>query len=595
VSFHPNEVARRGRFATVALMVAFGILAARFFMVQVLQYSDFVLRSERNRLSQVPLPAPRGIIYDRNGRIIAENVPGYAVSILVPSEDSLRATLKRLGETINISRQEEERAVRRYRATRGRPTVIFADASFETVSKLEEHRARFPGLIVQSAPKRWYPDSSIVSAFIGYTGEISEPQLAEPRFAEYKAGDEIGKAGLESQYEPELRGREGSRFVEVDARGRVVRNAGVRAEQAPVAGPVLRTNIDMELQRFVAQIFGDSMQGAAVVMEPKTGAVLAIFSAPGFDPNQFTGGVSSTYYDQLNTDPRKPLYNKAIQGAYDPGSTWKLATAIVALENDLVELDETMSQPCVNGFTFGTRRWRCHKRDGIGHGHSTLREAIAQSCDVYFYQLGLKIGLSRLVAGGRKMLFADRTGIDLPFEQASVFPSVPVEAYYDKKYGARGWTAGAAAINMSIGQGENAQTVVNMARFYTALANNGEAARPTIVARDPERTRIFSLDSTKLAALNAAMADVVSSRGTAGSAAIQGVTFAGKTGTAQNAQDPTKDHAWFVGFAPAEAPRVVVSVMVEFGLHGYVAARLASKIAEAYLKMPVAVTNTEGD
>jgi len=595
VSFHPNEVARRGRLASVALLAVFGILAGRFFMVQVLQYSDFVLRSERNRLSEVPLPAPRGIIYDRVGRIIAENVPGYAVSILVPSEDSLRATLKRLGETITITRQEEERAIRRYRGTRGRPTIIFADASFETVSRLEEYRARFPGLIVQSSPKRWYPDSSIVSAFIGYTGEISEAQLELPRYTDYKAGDEIGRAGLESQYEAELRGREGSRFVEVDALGRVVRDAGVRAEQAPEAGPVLRTNIDMELQRFVANVFGDSMQGAAVVMEPTTGAVLAIYSAPGFDPNRFTGGVSNAYYSELNTDPRKPLYNKAIQGAYDPGSTWKLATAIVALENDLVTLDETMAQPCNGGYTFGVRRWRCWKRDGIGHGRMSLREAIASSCDVYFYQLGLKIGLSRLVAGGRKMLFADRTGIDLPYEQASVFPTVPIEDYYTKKYGARGWTAGAAVLNMSIGQGENAQTVVNMARFYTALANGGEATRPAIIAREPERTRIFQLDSAKLAALTAAMADVVSSRGTAGSAAIQGVTFAGKTGTAQNAQDPTRDHAWFVGFAPAEKPRVVVSVMVEFGLHGYVAARLASKIAEAYLKIPVAVSQTDGE
>ncbi len=593
MSFHPNEVARRGRLASLGLLAAFALLAGRFFMVQVLQYAEFVLRSERNRLSEVPLPAPRGIIYDRVGRIIAENVPGYSVSVMVPSEDSLRATLKRLGETIALSRQDEERAVRRFRAMRGRPTVIFADASFETVSALEEHRARYPGLIVQSAPKRWYPDSTAVSAFIGYTGEISEAQLALPRFTAYKPGDDIGKAGLESQYEAQLRGEEGSRFVEVDALGRVVRDAGVRAELAPVPGPVLRTNIDLDLQRFIAGIFGDSLMGAAVVMEPQTGAVLAIHSAPGFDPNQFTGGVSTAYYSMLNTDPRRPLYNKAIQGAYDPGSTWKLATAIVALENDLVRLNETMAQPCTGGYTFGVRRWRCWKREG--HGHTTLREAIAGSCDVYFYQLGLKIGLSRLVAGGRRMLFADRTGVDLPFEQASSFPSMPVEEYYTRQYGPRGWTAGAAVLNLSIGQGENAQTVVNMARFYTALANGGDATRPSIVARPIERTRIFELDSVKMAALTEAMADVVSVRGTAGRAAIRDVTFAGKTGTAQNAQDATKDHAWFVGFVPAEEPRIVVSVMIEFGLSGGAAARMASKIAEHYLKLPVAVAEAGGE
>src|SRR5690606_25055315 len=194
------------------------------------------------------------------------------------------------------------------------------------------------------------------------------------------------------------------------------------------------------------------MMGAAVVMEPATGAVLAIYSAPGFDPNQFTGGVSTSYYSSLNTDPRRPLYNKAIQGSYDPGSTWKLATAIVALENDLVRLDETMSAPCTGGYQYGVRRWRCWKPEG--HGNPTLREAIAMSCDVYFYQLGLKIGLSRLVAGGRRMLFAERTGIDLPFEQASIFPTMPVEDYMNAKYGARGWTPGAVVLNMSIGQGE---------------------------------------------------------------------------------------------------------------------------------------------
>jgi penicillin-binding protein 2 len=591
VSFHPNDVARRGRLAALGLMMAFALLLGRFFIVQVVQFSEFSRRSERNRLSEVPLPAPRGIVYDRAGRIIAENVPGYSVSILVPSEDSLRSTLARLATTIPITRQDEERALRRYRAARGRPAVIFADAAFETVSALEEHRADFPGLIVQASPKRWYPDSTATSAFIGYTGEVSEDQLATERFADYKPGDVIGRAGLESQYEAQLRGREGSRFVEVDARGRVVRDAGVRAERTPIPGPVLRTNIDMELQRFIAEAFGDSLLGAAVVMEPKTGAVLALHSAPGFDPNRFTGGVPASYYDVLNTDPRRPLYNKAIQGAYDPGSTWKLATAIIALENDLVRPEETMPVSCSGGYTFGTRRWRCWKKEG--HGAVNLRQAIAVSCDTYFYQLGLRVGLNRLVAGGRRMLFAERTGIDLPFEQASSFPSVPVEEYYNRRFGPRGWT-NAVTLNLSIGQGENAQTVINMARFYTALANDGIAVRPSIVDRPVETTRIFQLDSTQLALLVEAMADVVSVRGTAGSAAIRGETFAGKTGTAQNAQDATRDHAWFVGFAPVDEPRIVVSVMIEFGLSGGNAARLASRIAGFYLGRPVTVADPAG-
>jgi penicillin-binding protein 2 len=591
VSFHPNEVQRRGRLAGLLLGTAFALLLGRFFVVQVVQFSEFARRSERNRLSEVPLPAPRGIVYDRHGRIIAENVPGYTVSILVPSEDSLRAVLTRLGETVPLTRQDEERALRRYRAARGRPAVIFADAPFDVVSALEEHRARYPGLIVQAAPKRWYPDSTAVSAFIGYTGEINDDLLAQERYAGYKAGDVIGRAGLETQYEAQLRGVEGSRFVEVDALGRVVRDAGVRAERRPVPGPVLRTNIDLELQRFIAQVFGDSLQGAAVVMDPKTGAVLALHSAPGFDPNRFTGGVPPSYYDALNTDPRRPLYNKAIQGAYDPGSTWKLVTAIVALENDLVRPEERMPVSCTGGYQFGNRRWRCWKREG--HGPVNLREAIAVSCDTYFYQLGLRIGLERLVAGGQRMLFSQRTGIDLPYEQASIFPSTPAKAYYDRVRGPRGWT-NAVTLNLSIGQGENAQTVVNMARFYTALANDGVAVRPSIVDRPVETQRLFQLAPADMQLLIDAMADVVSSRGTAGSAAIENAVFAGKTGTAQNAQDRNRDHAWFVGFVPADDPKIVVSVMIEFGLSGGNAARLASKIAAFYLGMPTVAAPESG-
>ncbi len=592
MSFHPNDVARRGRVAALTLLMGFGLLLGRFFVVQVVQFSEFSRRSERNRLSEVPLPAPRGIVYDRNGQIIAENVPGYSVSMLVPSEDSLRATLRRLAETVPLTRQDEERAIRRYRAARGRPAVIFTDAPFELVSILEEHRARFPGFIVQASPKRWYPDSTAISAFIGYTGEIGEAQLESPRYEGYRPGDVIGRAGLESQYEAQLRGREGSRFVEVDALGRVVRDAGVRAELAPIAGPPLRTNIDMELQRFIANAFGDSLLGAAVVMDPRTGAVLALHSAPGYDPNRFTGGIPPSYYAALNTDPRRPLYNKAIQGAYDPGSTWKLATAIVALENNMVRPDERMAVSCNGGYTFGTRRWRCWKKDG--HGPVNLREAIAGSCDTYFYQLGLRVGLSRLVAGGRRMLFAERTGIDLPYEQASIFPSMPVEEYYNRRFGPRGWT-NAVTLNLSIGQGENAQTVINMARFYTALANNGLSVRPSIVDRPADTTRLFTLSPADMQLLVDAMADVVSTRGTAGSAAIANATFAGKTGTAQNAQDPNRDHAWFVGFVPADEPRIVVSVLIEFGLSGGNAARLASKIAAAYLKLPVRTADEGGN
>ena len=342
MSFHPNDVARRGRQASVLLLVVIGFLLSAFFRTQILRNQQWVLQSEENRLREVPLPAARGIIYDRAGKIIAENAVGYSVSLLPKSEDSLRATLQRLKSTIELTPSQIEAAVRRYRRDRARPAVIIPDASFDVVSVLEEHRIDFPSLIIQSAPKRYYPDSGAVAAFVGYTGEINETELASPAYQGYKAGQQIGKQGLEKQYEAELRGREGSRFVEVDARNSVLREVTDR-QLDPVGAPPLYTNIDLDLQRFVAKIFADSLQGGVVALVPQTGEVLALYSAPSFDPNHFIGGVSSEYYDSLRTDPRKPLYNKALQGTYPPGSTWKLATSVIALEDNAVTFNEICS------------------------------------------------------------------------------------------------------------------------------------------------------------------------------------------------------------------------------------------------------------
>jgi penicillin-binding protein 2 len=576
VSFHPNDVARRATAARILYAGAFGLLLLAFFRTQVVRYSEYALQSEQNRLREVPMPAPRGIIFDRNGEIIAENLPGYSVAVVSRSADSLRAVLGRLSSVITLSPEQVESAIRRFRREPSRPTVVLADASFDVVSVLEEHRLDFPEILIQTAPKRFYPDREAVASFIGYTSEISESELDSKEYEGYKPGQQIGKDGLERQYERELRGREGARFVEVDAKGRVVRDAGARQEIVPEAPAPLRTNIDMDLQRFAASLFGDSLQGGVLALEPHTGAVLAMHSAPSFDPNRFIGGVSQEYYSSLNTDPRRPLYNKVIKGRYPPASTFKLATAIIGMESGLVGLDDRMPVPCTGGYLYG-RYFRCW--DKKGHGNVTLRQAIAKSCDVFFYQLGLRITLQRLLAGGVSLKFREKSGIDLPNENAPGWPYA-VE-YFDKKYGPRGWSNG-VTLSLAIGQGENDQTVANMARFYTALATDGHAAKPEIVARAPQRDKIINLTSEQMDGLRLALSDVVSTRGTAASAQVQGVIVAGKTGTAQN--PPRPDHAWFVGFAPADDPKIVVAVFVEFGLHGYVAARLATKIIERHLR-----------
>lgn len=589
MSFHPNDVQRRGRVAGLGIAGALVVLAGAFFRTQVIDHARYALRSEENRLEQVPLAAPRGVIVDRHNRIIADNIPGYSVSILARGEDSLRAQLRRLARIIELSDDQIEHVVGRYKRERSRPAVVFGDATFEQVSILEEHRPSFPNLIIQAAPKRHYPNGPAVAAVVGYTGEINESELASSTYREqgYRPTQQIGKKGLERQYEARLRGKEGSRFVEVDALGRVVREMGARPDLQAVAGPTLKTGLDLDLQLFAAQLL-DTLQGGVVAMDPKTGAVLALHSAPSYDPNQFIGGISTSYWNQLMKDPRKPMYNKALQGWYPPASTFKLVTAALAMEAGIVTLDDHMDVPCRGSYQYGTRPWRCWEREG--HGNLTLAQAIAKSCDVYFYQLGLKLGLSKFVEGGNALKLREKTGIDLPDERRPEWPYDAAE-YFDRKYGARNWTQ-SVTLNLSIGQGENAQTVLSMARLYTALASDGYLVDPWIVADSVRRTKIFHLTDDQFAGLRRALIDVVSTRGTAASAVIEGVQVAGKTGTAQNAGP---DHAWFVGFAPVDEPAIVVALMIEHGLHGSAAARIATKIIERYLKRPaIEPTNTRG-
>jgi penicillin-binding protein 2 len=583
MSFHPNDVRRRGIAANVIVSVVLVFLGAGFFRTQVLEHAEYKLQSETNRLREVPLPAPRGVIYDRNGKPIADNVVGYSVSVLAQKEDTLRAVLQRLTGTINITPRQIEQAVRRFRRAPARPAVILPDASFDVVSVLEEHRMQFPGLIIQSSPRRFYPDGPVVAPFVGYTGEIDEAELAKPEFEDYKAGQQIGKQGLERAYESALRGREGSQFVEVDARGRVVAGQGVaRPDLLPVAAPPLYTNIDLDLQRFVAGIFGDSLIGGAVAMDPKTGAVLALYSAPTPDYNRFIGGVPAAYYDSLRNDPRRPLYNKALQGTYPPGSTWKLATTVIGLQTGAVRMNDRFPIPCTGGMQYGNRYFRCW--DKRGHGSLTLSGAIAKSCDVYFYQLGLKLTLSRLIAGGVELGFQGKAGIDLPEEKRPRFPEST--DYFNRKYG-KNWSQ-SVVLSMAIGQGDNSQTILNMARFYTALATDGTAARPEIVRGKPQRDQLIRLTPQQLDQVRGALVGVVEG-GTASASAIKGVQLAGKTGTAQtgtlDAMGRELDHAWFVGFAPAEDAKIVVAVMIEFGGHGTRAAAIASAIIANYLKV----------
>jgi penicillin-binding protein 2 len=590
MSFHPNDIVRRGRRASIIVSGLIFVLLAAFFRTQVLNHSQWIMQSEDNRLRQVPIPAPRGVILDRNGEVIAENAVSYNVSMLAKSSKELTETMDRLSELIPMSRKAKQDAINRYVRDAGRPASIFPDASFDQVAVLEEHTTDFPALIISPTPKRMYPEGKAVWAFVGYTGEVDEDELETLADSGYRSGQQIGKSGLEKQYEAELRGHEGSRFVEVDAKNRIIREQGARPDLRPVPGNALKTYIDLDLQRFVYNIFGDSLIGAMVAIDPRTGGVLAMHTAPAIDPNRWIGGLPPSLMDSLRADTiGRPQVNKALLGYYPPGSTFKLATAAIALKDSLVTWNETFPQSCNGSYYYGNRAWKCWKPEG--HGRLTLAQAIAVSCDVYFYQLGLKIQLERLVAGGIELGFGSRTGIDLPSERKPAFPTQPVAAYLDAKNGKGGWTPGGVALNLSIGQGENAQTILNMARFYAALASDG--SEPTLrVAQGPvERKQVLNLPHDQLVKLREAMIDVLQAGGTAAASAVEGVAIAGKTGTAQSGKRVNGvelNHAWFAGIAPAaqgQEPKIVVIVMLEYGGHGTRASRIASKIIEHYLKV----------
>ena len=577
-AFHPYLLDRRLGLARMGVWIVLGIIILSFFRTQILGHGKYQLQSETNRLRPIPLPAPRGVIYDRNGRVLAENVPGYTVSLLPGPEANLRSTLARIAVITNLDSIEIERVLQRARKAPYQPALVLGDAPFSVVSALEERRVAIPGLLIQAEPKRSYPDTAIVAHLVGYVGEVTEGERATRRFAQVRLGGLVGKDGLEREYDDTLRGAEGVRFVEVSARGQMVREAEAAANLAPVPGTDLHTTIDLDLQKYISGTFPACQRGAVLALNPNTGEVLALYSAPGFDPNAFVGGISAPYWRSLNENAARPLLDRAIQARYPPGSVWKLAVAAMALKRGIAGPRTHMPIPCRGGLQYGNRFFRCW--EAHGHGDLNLTDAIAQSCDVFFYQLGIKLGVSSMLEDANAWGFRGRTGIDLPGEIPSEFPTGP--EYYDRLYGPRRWTS-AVALNLAIGQGENAQTLVQMVRLFQQLASDGRMRTPFVVrAAKTATTDNASLDLSpdQLTILRRAMIAVVE-QGTARGGRLQSLQIAGKTATAQNPHGP--DHGWFVGFAPAEKPEIVVGAIVEFSRHGSAVAPLVSRVIAHYL------------
>ena len=572
----PAQLDRRLDAARIIVWASFGLLAAAFFRTQIVEHGKYRLQSETNRLRPIVLAAPRGLILDRHGELIAENVPGYTVSLLPAPEDQLRGALSKIAPFAHLDAAAIDRVIQRYLRAPYQPALVLADAPFAVVSALEERRLMIPGLVIQTEPKRYYPDSTAVAHLVGIVGEVTEQDLESGRAGRrLRVGSLIGKDGLERAYDDTLRGSDGVRSVEVSALGFVVREEGAAPPLHPVAGTPLHTTIDLGLQRYIAHAFPAGQRGAVMALDPTTGAVLALYSAPGYDPNAFVGGVSPEYWRALNDNAARPLLDRAIQARYPPGSTWKLAVAAMALKRGVATLQTRMPIPCRGGLQYYDRYFHCWNEQG--HGSLTLEQAIAQSCDVYFYQLGLKLGLTSLIEDANTWGFRVRTGIDLPGEISPDFPGGT--EYFDRLYGPRHWTS-AVTLNLAIGQGENSQTLVDMMRLFQMLASDGKSRTPYIVAPRPGPEYDFELTPSQLAGLRQAMVNVVE-QGTAQGARIARLTIAGKTGTAQNSQGA--NHGWFIAFGPAEQPRIVVGGIIEYAGHGTVVAPLVAHVIAHYL------------
>ncbi len=578
---HPHTRRRRATGALGIVTIVLGALAIQFFRVQMLQSNDYMLQSESNRLRPLPVAAPRGTIFDRNDRVIADNVPGYVIYVLRESRESTRETLERLKPYLALSDEVIESLMVRYQ--RWEPLVVEIDADFEVVSVLEERREDFPGIVIETRPKRRYISGSAVSHVLGYVNEITVEELAEPRFSEYEPGVLIGKVGIERQYEERLQGRRGVRYLEVDALGRIVGSLQGIEEDPGQPGEDIRLTLDLDLMEWIHSIFPDSLAGAVVALDPVDGGVLALYSAPTFDPNAFVSGLTPEEWAVLESDPRKPLFNRSVMGLYPPGSTWKLAAAAIALDRGVVGPHEVMPEPCTGGFLHDGLYRRCWLAEG--HGYLDLAGAIANSCNVYFYQLGMKIGLDAMLEAGTRIGFAEQCGIDLPQESRGIFPAERDfwrrEFGYDPQEG--------EVLNLAIGQGPNSQTPLKMAQFYLALARNGSAPTPHLIENpDPTERWRLNVSSESIEVLREGLRGVTAPGGTAVlGTALEHWEVIGKTGTSQNAQDSLRAHAWFAGMAGpwGGEPEIVVVALVEFGESGSgVAAPLVAKTADFYLR-----------
>lgn len=598
-AFPGRRDAGQRRVVAIAAVVtaAFLTIIGQLWYLQVLEGGHFRDASEKNRIRIRPIAAPRGILFDRNGLPLVDNRPAFTLS-LIPREldrdlERRDAVLGRVASILQIPYQELVDAVARVPADSFLPVRVRRGLTLEDVAKVEEWKLALPGVIVEVEPQRAYPTSRFAAHLLGYVREANEDQLRQGR---YRRGDMVGQSGLERLLDEFLRGRDGGERIEVDALGRPVR---LVQQTEPHPGGQVITTVDRRIQE-AAERAMDGHAGAVVVMDPRNGDVLALVSTPAFEIDRFTGTIDRAAWLRVVQDPDYPLLNRAIQSQYAPGSVFKVVVAAAGLqEGTLTPLDRTY---CSGEFHLGAWSFKDWKEGG--HGSVDLHRAIAQSCNIFFYQAGLKVGAATIARYATAFGFGAGTGIDLQGEKFGLIPQPKLAR------GRRVWNAG-QTVNMSIGQGAVLVTPMQVARFMGAIANGGVLWKPRLVQRIERGDRgvVWSdggqvnghveLSPIVWAFLRQSLWSVVNDGGTGGAARIPGLDIAGKTGTAQtiakSKAERGQDHAWFAAFAPVKDPQVVVVVLAERGgKGGQVAAPIARKILNAIFLEKVAALGTSG-
>ena len=578
---------RRIFIAVSIVIFIFIIFFLKLWDLQIVKGSEYKKSAERNRLRIIKIPAPRGIIYDRNNNALVKNIPSFDISVVKEDLPRDPETLSALGKLIGLEPEVISARLEKTPANPFEPVKLKWDVSLEDVAKVEARRIDFPSLQVDVVVSREYIYGQSASHVIGYLGRLTVEQVRDPDYRDVPRQAFIGQWGAEKVYDKILRGTAGKKIIEVDAIGRVVKVVGI---QQPVKGKDIKLTIDMEIQAEAENAL-QGRAGAVVALDPNSGEILALASIPSFDPNLFARGISYKDWKRLLNNPRKPFLNRALQSQYPPGSTFKIITAIAALEEEIITEDTQFE---CKGSTYFGRVFRCWKEEG--HGRISLHRAIVESCDVYFYEIAKNLGIDILAKYASDFGLGSTVGIELEGEKSGIVPSTEWKLKTKKEKWYKGET-----FNTAIGQGYLSATPIQMARLMAAVVNGGKLYRPHLLkdsVSDNVVERKVYIKPENIGLIKKALIGVVSDRnGTGWMASSDLVSIGGKTGTTQvvggggdeeDIPDKHKDHAWFVAFAPEEDPQIVVAVFVEHGGHGSTsAAPIAKRVIEAYFKKGV--------